>query len=116
MALGYIDYGAKVGNAPGLVLVMRKKRLAFAKFSFIMAIVSLFLVDTPTSGSVGALAVGQLWTTLKMGTQIGHHLTPDRFFVGRTYLSFYNLLLLAGLFWKLRDARQEKKNMEFQFF
>jgi hypothetical protein len=51
-----------------------------------------------------------------MGTQMGHNLTPEVFFKGRSMMSMYNLVLLCGIFWKLRDARNEKKNMEFQFF
>ena len=45
--LGYIDYKTKTGNEPELIYAMRKKRLAFTKFAFIMAISALLLVDTP---------------------------------------------------------------------
>jgi hypothetical protein len=47
---------------------MRKKRLAFAKFSFIMAIGTLMLLDTPSPNAVVPLIIGQGWSTLKMGT------------------------------------------------
>jgi hypothetical protein len=37
---------------------MRKKRLAFAKFSFIMAILALCLLDKPSPNAVAPLIVG----------------------------------------------------------
>ena len=68
VGLGYIDYKVKTGNADGLILAMRKKRLAFAKFSFIMAIGGLLLLDVPSPNCVLPLIIGSAWTTLKMGT------------------------------------------------
>jgi len=47
VSLGYIDYKIKHNNTAALILVLRKKRLAFAKFSFIMAICALMMCDTP---------------------------------------------------------------------
>jgi hypothetical protein len=66
--LGYIDYKLVYGNSDEMILAMRKKRLAFAKLSFIMAIVALCLIDKPSPNSVAPLIVGQIYTSLKMGT------------------------------------------------
>ena len=44
-SLGYIDYKTITGNSQELIIAMRKKRLAFAKFSFIMAVVALLMID-----------------------------------------------------------------------
>ena len=57
-ALGYIDFKVKHGNPPDMDLAMRKKRLAFAKFSFIMAIGSLLLIDKPSPNAVVPLIIG----------------------------------------------------------
>ena len=70
-ALGYIDFKVKHGNPPDIINAMRKKRLAFAKFSFIMAIGSLLLIDKPSPNAVVPLIIGQIYTTMKIGTQIG---------------------------------------------
>jgi len=51
---------------------MRKKRLAFAKFAFVMAVVGLVLVDTPTANCVFPLIIGSIWNAIKMGTQVGY--------------------------------------------
>ena len=115
VALGLIDYKVKQNNLD-MIVAMRKKRLAFSKFSFIMAIGALLLIDTPSPNAVLPLIIGQGWTTLKLGTQIGHNLTPERFFIGRTFLSGYNLALLIGIWYKLRQARREKMDLEFSFF
>jgi hypothetical protein len=45
---------------------------------------------------------------MKMGTQIGHNLTPDKFFIPRTFIAFYNLAFLVAIWYKLRKAREEK--------
>jgi hypothetical protein len=37
---------------------MRKKRLAFAKFSFVMAIGALLLIDKPSQNAVVPLIIG----------------------------------------------------------
>jgi hypothetical protein len=68
VALGYIDYKTKSNNEEKLILAMRKKRMAFAKLSFMMAVGSLMLIDGPTANCVFPLIVGSAWTTLKMGT------------------------------------------------
>ena len=48
----FIDYKIITGNSQELILAMRKKRLAFAKFSFMMAAVALILVDKPSPSSI----------------------------------------------------------------
>ena len=68
VALGYLDYKVKTGNPKDLIIAMRKKRLAFAKFSFFMAITGLTLLDTPTPNCVLPLIICSGWNTLKMGT------------------------------------------------
>ena len=47
---------------------------------------------------------------------MGHKLTPDKFFMPRTFLSIYNLVFLLALWYKLRQARREKTELEFEFF
>lgn len=47
---------------------MRKKRLAFAKLSFIMAVVALFFIDKPSPNSVLPLIIANIYTTAKIGT------------------------------------------------
>lgn len=101
-ALGYIDYKTVTGNSHELIMAMRKKRLAFAKLSFMMAVVALLLIDKPSPNSVLPLIVGQVYTGAKIGTQIGFNLTPEKFFVGRTLLCFYNLAFLIAVWYKLR--------------
>jgi len=101
-ALGYIDYKVKTGNEASLVLAMRKKRLAFAKFSFIMAIGALLLIDKPSPNAVVPLIIGQGWSAMKLGTQIGYNLTPEKFYMGRTFISIYNLVFLVLVWYKLR--------------
>jgi hypothetical protein len=73
---------------------MRKKRLAFTKFAFMMAVIGLMLIDKPTKNCVFPLLVGSVWNTLKLGTQIGFNTTPERFFLARTFLSMYNVIFL----------------------
>lgn len=103
--LGYIDYKLVHENTPEMVMAMRKKRLAFAKFAFIMAIVALSLVDKPSPNSVAPLIAGSIYQSIKLGTQIGYNLTPEKFFMGRTVLSMYNLAILCAIWYKLRQAR-----------
>lgn len=95
---------------------MRKKRLAFAKFPFIMAVLALFLLDKPSPNCVFPLILGSVWNALKLGTQIGYQLTPERFFVARTFLSIYNLIFLIAVWYKLRQARRDKLDLEFTFY
>lgn len=97
-------------------MAMRKKRLAFAKFSFIMAVLALLLIDQPSPNSVVPLIIGQIYTGMKVGTQIGFNMTPDKFFMGRTLLSFYNLAFLLAIWYKLRQARRQKVDLEYDFF
>mmetsp|Transcript_11649 Transcript_11649/g.15794 ORF Transcript_11649/g.15794 Transcript_11649/m.15794 type:complete len:182 (+) Transcript_11649:445-990(+) len=115
VGLGYIDYKLK-GNGEDLLVPMRKKRLAFAKFSFMMAIWTLFLLDGPTANCVLPLIIGCGWNTLKMGTQIGYNLTPERFYLPRTFLSLYNLAFLLILWYKMRQSKKDKLELEFGFF
>ena len=116
VGLGYIDYKIKGNNDDDLLVAMRKKRLAFAKFSFIMAIWTLFLLDGPTANCVLPLIIGCGWNTLKMGTQIGYNLTPERFYLPRTFLSVYHLVILIAMWYKMRKSRQDKLDLEFGFF
>jgi hypothetical protein len=81
---------------------MRKKRLAFAKFAFMMAVLGIFLVDKPSPNCVFPLIMGCIWNAMKLGTQIGYNLTPDRFFTPRTFLSIYNVVFLILIWYKLR--------------
>ena len=66
--LGYIDYKTLTGNSKELILAMRKKRLAFAKLSFVMAVIALCLLDKPSPNGVIPLIVGNIYTSLKIGT------------------------------------------------
>ena len=118
LGLGLIDYKIKGNKDPdgSLLIGMRKKRLAFAKFSFIMSIWTLFLLDGPTANCVLPLIVACGWNTMKMGTQIGYNLTPERFFLPRTFLSLYNLVFLILMWYKMRQSRRDKLNLEFAFF
>jgi len=50
---------------------MRKKRLAFAKFAFMMAIGCLFMIDKPSPNCVVPLIIGSIYNAMKIGTQIG---------------------------------------------
>lgn len=56
--LGYIDYKVIAGNHESMIYVIRKKRLAFAKLSFIMAILAIYLIDKPSPNSVLPLIIG----------------------------------------------------------
>jgi hypothetical protein len=62
------------------------------------------------------LIVGSIWNAMKLGTQIGYNLTPDRFFTPRTFLTIYNLAFLVVIWYKLRQARREKLDLEFTFY
>ena len=53
---------------------------------------------------------------MKIGTQIGFNLTPEKFFMGRTMLSVYNLLFLLAIWYKLRKAREQKVDLEYRYF
>ena len=68
VGLGYIDYKTKHNNLESDMLAMRKKRMAFAKTSFFMASVSMFLIDGPSTMCILPLLLGSGWTALKMGT------------------------------------------------
>ena len=116
VGLGYIDYKLVTGNSEEMILAMRKKRLAFAKFSFIMAIVALCLIDKPSKNSVFPLIVGQIYVTSKISTQIGFNMTPEKFFIGRTFVSVYSLAILLAIWYKLRKARDQKLELEMEYF
>jgi len=87
---------------------MRKKRLAFAKLSMIMAACGLFFLNTPTPNAVLPFLIGSGWNLMKIGTQIGYKLTPEKFYMPRTFLSMYNFVFLLFVWYKLRQARKEK--------
>lgn len=67
-SLGYIDYKIITGNSQELIMAMRKKRLAFAKFSFMLAVLALIMLDKPSPNSVVPLIAGQIYTGMKVGT------------------------------------------------
>jgi hypothetical protein len=77
VALGYIDYKTKTNNSEEDMKAMRKKRMAFSKTSFFMAIVSLFLIDGPSTMCIFPLLLGSAWSAAKMNTQVSFKLTPD---------------------------------------
>lgn len=84
-ALGYIDYKVKYKTPTekmedSFIIAMRKKRLAFAKVSFMMAMLGLLLIDTPTANCVVPLILSSIYTSVKLATQVAHEMTPDRFF------------------------------------
>lgn len=116
VALGYIDYKVVHNNPKDIIVAMRKKRLAFAKFSFIMAIGSLFLMDKPSPNAVVPLIIGSGYSAMKMGTQIGFQLTPNPFYNPRIFLAAYNIILLFAVWYKLRQGRREKMDLELMFF
>ena len=115
LGLGLIDYKTKTPDFK-LQYGMRKKRLAFAKFGFLMSVVGLILVDTPTANCVFPLIVGSVWNVMKLGTQLGYDLAPEKFFNARTFLSIYNLVFLILIWYKIRKARQDKLELEFTFY
>ena len=43
-------------------------------------------------------------------------MTPDRFYQPRAFLSIYNLLFLLVIWYKCRQARKDKMELEFAFF
>lgn len=43
-------------------------------------------------------------------------MTPDRFYIPRTFLSIYNLVFLILIWYKLRQARRDKIDLEFSFY
>ena len=43
-------------------------------------------------------------------------MTPEKFFIARTFLSLYNLAFLIAIWYKLRQARKEKVDLEYKFF
>ena len=114
--LGYIDYRAIAGTDKQLRYAMRKKRLAFAKFAFMMATLGLILLDTPSPNCVVPLIRASGYNVMKLGTQISYNLTPDKFFIARTFISMYNLGFLVLVWFKCRQARKEKQDLEFNFY
>lgn len=47
---------------------------------------------------------------------MAYNLTPERFFLPRTFLSLYNLIFLIILWKKMRQSRRDKLELEFGFF
>lgn len=43
-------------------------------------------------------------------------MTPERFFLPRTFLSLYNLVFLIIMWYKIRQSRKDKLELEFGFF
>ena len=113
--LGYCDYLMKNSTEDEKVW-MRKKRLAFMKFSFVMAWYSMYYISTPTPNWVFPLIIAGLWNLFKFGTQNSYELLPKQFFYSRTFLNIYNIIILAVLWWKVRKAREEKLNLELRFY
>jgi hypothetical protein len=68
VALGYIDYKIKHGNSQPMIYTLRKKRLAFSKFSFMMAVLAMTMVDQPSGNTVLPLLIGQVFSATKMAT------------------------------------------------
>ena len=68
VGLGYIDYKMVTGNSQELITVMRKKRLAFAKFSFMMAVLALLMLEKPSPNVVAPMLIGQVYSGMKLGT------------------------------------------------
>ena len=73
-----------------------------------MSIAALMFVENPNPMAVGLLAAGQGWTVAKMGTQMAYNLTPERFYMARSFLGMYNLAILFSIWYKLREGRNEK--------
>ena len=113
--LGYIDYLTKSSKDKSLIYPMRKKRLAFSKFSFIMASGCLILLEIPSTWCLVPLVIGTGWSSIKIGTQISYNLTPDKFFLARTFLSIYNLVIVLGIWYKFNQSRKDKVNLEMEF-
>ena len=81
---------------------MRKKRLAFAKFSFMMAVLALLMLEKPSPNVVAPMLIGQVYSGMKLGTQIGYNTTPEKFFMMRTFVSIYNVAFLFAIWYKVR--------------
>ena len=116
VALGYLDFQVKHHKDESLQYVMRRKRLAFAKFSFMASISTLMMLDPVSKNCILPLLVGSMWTAMKMGTQVGYKLTPDKFFHPRIFIAVYNILFLLAIWVKLRRAKEDKRQLEFDFF
>ena len=43
-------------------------------------------------------------------------MTPEKFFMARTMLGFYNLFILLAIWYKLRKGRQQKLELEYNLF
>ena len=78
VGLGYIDYKIKslYASDEKKLYRWRKKKLAFAKTSFMMATVALILLDGPTANCILPLIISCGWTTLKMLFSYGKYVTP----------------------------------------
>lgn len=116
VGLGYLDYQLRHHKDESLIYTMRRKRLAFGKFAMITSMSSLMMLDPVSGNCLIPLIFGNLWTTMKMSTQIGYSLTPDRFFTPRIYIAIYNLLFLLLIWKKLRNGKEDKRHLEFEFF
>jgi hypothetical protein len=104
-ALGFIDYRTRHERVEDIRYDMRKKRLAFAKFCFIMTVVALCMIDKPSKNAVLPMLIGQGYVLMKYGYAMAYNLTPENFFIPRNFLQFYNIIFLLLLWYKLRQAR-----------
>ncbi len=108
VGLGYLDFQVRHHKDDKLTYAMRRKRLAFAKFSFITSISTLLMLDPVSGNCMLPLLVGSIWTAMKVGTQVGYNLTPDKFFMPRIFIAVYNILFILAIWIKLRAAKEEK--------
>jgi hypothetical protein len=60
--------------------------------------------------------IGSVWTAAKMGTQVGHNMTPDKFYTPRLFLAIYNIAFIILIWYKMYKAKDEKRELEFSFF
>ena len=74
------------------------------------------MLDPVSGNCMLPLLVGSVWTAMKMGTQVGYNLTPEKFFMPRIFIAVYNILFMLAIWIKLRAAKEEKRNLEFSFF
>ena len=80
-----------------------------------MAALSLALVNIPTANCVVPLILSSLWNAIKLGTQMGYDLTPEKPFEARVFLTLYNLFFLIAIWYKVRKSRKEKLELEVSF-
>lgn len=114
-SLGYIDYRNKHTDKK-LEYEMRKKKLAFAKFTFLMGTIAMTFIEGPSPNCVFPLVVGSIYSLIKFGTHASYELLPTKFYTFRLFLSMYNLAFLLLVWYKCRQGRKEKLDLEFSFY